>query len=507
MKRGEVLWCSVLNLIKQKFTDDKIFEVKSPDWSLYKNNIGDKLPITSLVDISKLKPYGQEYFGVHPIHGSTTGMNFFVNPLKNMWHCFRHNSGGDALALFSLLKGIRICEDFKKEGRKLKGEDFFKTIATAEKEYNIIILDKKLYEQIKNIDPQFQVKVISAKELSEMDIPVPSWIVECWIPEESLVIIAGKTGAMKSFLATVMGFCSIYGMNFLGKFATKKGLWLYIDQDNPIILTKDRNKKILMGLGVDAPDEFKYICQNGLKLDIEEHIRVLEDIIKSYNPSVVVLDSLVRFLSKSDENASLDISNIFSKLRVLSSKYKTSFFIIHHLRKSSKDSQSEDQDERVRGSSDIVNAVDCLLIISRKDKSSPYINVKQEKNRYDKELEPFVVLINQDASKEGISFEVTAIDDQSQSMASKASKEIFIWLKERKWEDDKNKIFKTKEVIDKFEGVFHTNLNRNRKIIYEALDHLCLGAKIHKTESKGYWMYTELIEFDNTKSQEGEPHD
>jgi len=36
--------------------------------------------------------------GSHPIHGSTTGMNFAINPGKNVWHCYRHNCGGDPIS-------------------------------------------------------------------------------------------------------------------------------------------------------------------------------------------------------------------------------------------------------------------------------------------------------------------------------------------------------------------------------------------------------------------------
>ncbi len=36
--------------------------------------------------------------GSHPVHGSTTGMNFAINTSKNVWHCYRCNLGGDPVA-------------------------------------------------------------------------------------------------------------------------------------------------------------------------------------------------------------------------------------------------------------------------------------------------------------------------------------------------------------------------------------------------------------------------
>ena len=486
-----------IELLKENFTDagTKTTFV-SPDWSRYKDLSGIK--IESLLSyLPQLKKYGNEFYGSHPTHGSTTGMNFFINIPKNLWHCFRHDSGGDALALIAVLDGTCSCEDFKKGGKKLRGEDFKKALQIAKDKYHFEIKNKEDYTEVKKIRSNFEIKVVSAKELSNMDIPLPSWIVENLVPEEGLAIIAGKTGSMKSFLSTTMGVCSIYGKDFLGKFKTTKGTWLYFDEENPLRLTKDRNEKILEGLQLEAPEDFKYVCHSGIKLDNEEHLQVLEEIIDRYKPLVVVFDSLVRFLSHTDENNAGEISNIFTKLRRLSTIYKTTFLIIHHMRKSSKEKGHEDQDERVRGSIDIVNAVDCLLLISRKDKSSPFINVKQEKNRFDKEIEPFVVLIKQSEDKKGVSFEVTANTEQELSIADKAAAEILNWLREEKeWEDKNNKVFKTSEVIERFDGIFNKKFDRNRKIINEALNMLNIRERIKRTETKGYYLFVDTIEFE-----------
>lgn len=487
-----------IDLLKENFTEQgKTFVVQSPDWSMYVDLSG--IEITPFVNLSSMKKYRDEYFGSHPIHGSKTGMNFFVNLNKNLWHCYRHDSGGDALSLIAMLEGICSCEDFTKNGKKLRGNDFKKTLDVLKDKYHLEIKNKN-QKQNEPIHPQFEIKVISAKELMAMDIPVPSWIVKNLIPEEGLVVIAGKTASMKSFLSTTMGLCSIFGLNFLGKFETKKGLWLYIDEENPLRITKDRTEKILYGLGVDAPEDFKYICHSGIKLDVDEHFKVLEEIIQRYKPVVIVLDSLVRFLLNADENSAAEISAVFSKLRRLTFLYKTTFVIIHHLRKGAKDRKDEDQDERVRGSTDIVNAVDCLLIISRKDKNSPYINIKQEKNRFDREIDPFVILVKQDDERKGVSFEVTSSVAQEQSVSSKAANQILEWLSsEKKWEDVNNKIFKTAEVIDRFDCIFNQKPERNRKIILEALMTLIVKERLEKCESKGYYKFIELIEFDVSK--------
>jgi hypothetical protein len=51
-----------------------------------------------------------ELAGAHPQHGSSTGDNFNVNVNKGLWHCWRHGTGGDALALIAVCEGLLECD-------------------------------------------------------------------------------------------------------------------------------------------------------------------------------------------------------------------------------------------------------------------------------------------------------------------------------------------------------------------------------------------------------------
>jgi len=71
---------------------------------------------------------GDEFWGQHPVHGSSKGdkgSNFNLNPEKGVWHCYRCNTGGDALSLIAMLNGLVKCEDCKpgffntKEGKEI----------------------------------------------------------------------------------------------------------------------------------------------------------------------------------------------------------------------------------------------------------------------------------------------------------------------------------------------------------------------------------------------------
>jgi len=63
------------------------------------------------VDVTQFRQTGEWLRGSHPVHGSTTGSNFEVNPNTNGWHCFRHNTGGGIVSLIAVLEKLIDCKN------------------------------------------------------------------------------------------------------------------------------------------------------------------------------------------------------------------------------------------------------------------------------------------------------------------------------------------------------------------------------------------------------------
>ncbi len=99
---------------------------------------GININIQKFTDICKLKRIGNKYMGVHPVHGSTTGGNFSIDTNKNLWHCFRHGSGGEALSLIAVLENIIPCECAVPGG--LKGRLYTETVEIAKSKYGVDIV-------------------------------------------------------------------------------------------------------------------------------------------------------------------------------------------------------------------------------------------------------------------------------------------------------------------------------------------------------------------------------
>ena len=113
--------------------------------------------IGKLVDLSKLtKISPTEYQGPHPIHDSTTEKNFCVDVKRNVWFCFRHNSGGGALQYLAMKEGIIKCEQAKQGA--LRGKKFKQVMILAAAQG---LIDEKLLTQ-SEINP-----IILAKDIME----------------------------------------------------------------------------------------------------------------------------------------------------------------------------------------------------------------------------------------------------------------------------------------------------------------------------------------------------
>ena len=87
------------------------------------------ISITQVVPMAGLRQTGDEYVGAHPVHGSEGGMNFWVNPAKNVFHCFRCESGGGPLLWIAIEEGIIECAEAI--AGALKGDKFKEVLKVA----------------------------------------------------------------------------------------------------------------------------------------------------------------------------------------------------------------------------------------------------------------------------------------------------------------------------------------------------------------------------------------
>lgn len=410
-------------------------------WERKENSEIDELSVVDIWGISGMKKSGNEYYGEHPVHGSDGGMNFWINPLKNTWHCFRCDSGGGALSAIAVKEGIINCSDAQRG--YLRGEKALECINLAREKYGL----KKIEKIDEILKKENELKIIWDNELENYEEEEKEWIIDKLIPNRSVCILTGKRGTLKTFLALQMAYSICSGNEFLNKFQTKQGGVLYLDKENGIYIMKKRTKMIKEGLNLQTGSlEVGFICFSTIKIDKISDINKLEEAIKEYHPKILIIDTYRRAISF-DENDAGSVSELFVDiLRPLVEKYNISILLIHHNRKSGQG--SGDEMDEIRGSSDLANYSDIILKTERKGEE---LILKQLKNRNAKEEEPIKIKLEFSEQFMKMNYE-GAFEKQNQTQ--RCAESLIIWIMK-----DNITNFKTKEAkeIAFKEGIKETN--------------------------------------------------
>ncbi len=408
--------------------------------------------VAEIWDISKLSKSGDERHGEHPIHGSTTGENFWVNIKENKWHCFRCNSGGGPLSAIAVKEGIIKCEEAKenllsgKKGEEIlkiaiqkyglteKSAEILRTIASEssklEKEiYNLnekvlrrqldvylqkiseleiwsemkyllgllakrtFISKKELENRIENLHDQFKESIcFSIAELMKLETPEIQFYIDNLIPEKSLIFIQGKPGQFKSMFALYLCMCLISKKELLNTFKVLKSpKILYYDLENEILEIKKRIIFLSKGLNINI--------DKGLDISKTFKLRSIEkELEKCKNYDIIILDSYRRFL-EGDENQSSNTNKFYNDfLKILQDMGKTVIVIMHEKKGDYDNFKYEGgRLEMVRGSGDIGAQPDLVFALTKLSESKK-LNTKNtiidlylslEKNRKSIEFDDF----------------------------------------------------------------------------------------------------------------------
>jgi hypothetical protein len=145
----------------------KIVEERAEFIARHRNKeAGIEIPIMKVLEaygIRDLKQCGEQLYGPHPVHGSESGKNFWVNPGKNVWYCFRHWSGGGPIDLIGVLEGIIQCE----EALEPLGKEKFTAIMEKALEKGIISKEEygKVFRKLERIKTLNDLEMMEIKGL------------------------------------------------------------------------------------------------------------------------------------------------------------------------------------------------------------------------------------------------------------------------------------------------------------------------------------------------------
>ena len=224
-------------------------------------------------------------------------------------------------------------------------------------------------------------------QLMAHNYPATTYLVDRLIPTESITILSGASRSYKTYALLDIAIA----------IASHKPLFQHFDttQANVLIINEEDGERLLqqrfrqLGIEKDAGLLIRISALTDFKLT-DDKVKTTVQFCKDNAITLVIIDSLIRVHS-SDENSATEMSKVFSQLRKFT-KAGIAVLVTQHNRKTTQNSTGGASE--MRGSSDILAAVDSHIGVKRDNKDRFYLTFTQEKQRYDVELDPFQMKFN-----------------------------------------------------------------------------------------------------------------
>jgi hypothetical protein len=196
-------------------------------------------------------------------------------------------------------------------------------------------------------------QIYTVKDLLALKDDPDRWIVENMIPRAGRTLVFGQGGTYKSTIIFDLCVALSAERMLLRQFTVNKfGPVLLNSTEGSIFDNKDRLLAHARAHAVNPAELPLYFCQQPFCLDDALDTEELEQVIKTIEPIVVVLDPLDSFFS-GDENSSKETKALRRAVDRMVDEYQTSFIIIHH--------ETKGKDPTPRGSSAWYGWADAVL--------------------------------------------------------------------------------------------------------------------------------------------------
>ncbi len=245
------------------------------------------------------------------------------------------------------------------------------------------------------------------------DIPDPGptrWLVDTLWIAGAFGIVGAEPKSWKSLLTLYLAICVASGRRAFNRFTTQKGAVIVFSAEGGKSLVRGRVASICRALEIDiASLDIEVIDLPVLQLDNPEHFKVLWTVVDARRPALVVLDPL-REMHGGDENDAAAITKLLQPLRQVQQTFNCALMLVHHMGKAAADGIERRAGQRLRGSSALHGAVDCLLGLQpRGEGEAKRVKVTGE-HRQAREPEPLTLALKIRPTPEGEAMWLEAVD-------------------------------------------------------------------------------------------------
>ena len=219
------------------------------------------------------------------------------------------------------------------------------------------------------------LKTWKPRTLADAYTPRPplEYLVERILAAETLSIVFGAPGSLKSMLLADLAICIAAESPWLppmnskvGGIATKHVPVLWVDLDNGARRSDERFEALGKARGVPRHVPLKYYSMPSPWFDAssEKLMQDVAELVQFYGAKLVVIDNLGAIVGSVNENDS-GMASVMGNLRRLCEQTGAAVVVIHHQRKST--GSNVRKGETLRGHSSIEAALDLALQVSRKE--------------------------------------------------------------------------------------------------------------------------------------------
>jgi hypothetical protein len=263
-------------------------------------------------------------------------------------------------------------------------------------------------------------ETISLSALMAMEDQGVEWLVDRLIPTGSASILGGYAGQGKSWMLMDLALSVVSGLRWLGRFSTRQGQILYIDEESGIKLLRRRLGRLINGRGMSiSTDGLEFVVQKGICLADKQSLGLLRGTIARTKPILVIIDSLIR-VHGSEENSASDMAKVFAEIKRIIRDFGCSVLFADHQKKPGIGSVS--QDLLLRGTTEKVAFVDTLLSVARKN---DVLVVEHSKSRFEQPVPPFVIEIEDVAQDKTV---VRVVGDAEQVQRQSREEEALAFI-------------------------------------------------------------------------------
>lgn len=224
-------------------------------------------------------------------------------------------------------------------------------------------------------------------ELMAHKYPPATYLVDRLIPTEAITILSGQSRSYKTYALLDIAVAVASQKPLFSHFKTTQANVLIINEEDGERLLQQRFRQLGIEKGAGLPIHVSALSD--FKLEDQQVDRTIK-FCRDNGIALVIIDSLIR-VHNADENSAREMSKVFAQLRKFT-KADIAVLVTQHNRKATQHSTGGASE--MRGSSDILAAVDSHIGVKRDTKDRFYLTFSQEKQRYDVELEPFQMKFN-----------------------------------------------------------------------------------------------------------------